>query len=65
MFPFPFSFISGAAPDVPVEQIANAEAMSFNGVDAYIDLSNLDQTILNSSFTVCFWLNKKAKVDDY
>tara|TARA_R110002153_G_scaffold272692_1_gene441788 strand:- start:1269 stop:1946 length:678 start_codon:yes stop_codon:yes gene_type:complete len=62
MFPFPFSFISGVVPDVPVEQIANAEAMSFNGVDAYIDLSNLDQTILNSSFTVCFWLNKKAKV---
>ncbi len=36
MFPFPFSFLSGAVPDVPVTQIANAEAMSFNGTDAYV-----------------------------
>ncbi len=61
MFPFPFSFLSGAAPDVPVDRIANAEAMSFNGVDSYIELNSLDQSILNSSFTVCFWLNKTAK----
>jgi len=47
--------------DTPVEQIANAEAMSFNGVDSYIELNSLDQSILNSSFTVCFWLNKTAK----
>ena len=36
MFPFPFSFLSGAAPDVPVEQIANTETMSFNGTDQYV-----------------------------
>lgn len=60
MFPFPFSFIAPVA-DIPVEQIANAEAMSFNGVDSYIELNSLDQAILNGSFTVCFWLNKTAK----
>lgn len=38
MFPFPFSFIAPAA-DIPVEQIANAEAMSFNGTDQYINSS--------------------------
>ncbi len=45
MFPFPFSFLSGAAPDVPVERIANAEAMSFNGTDSYIGLNSLITTI--------------------
>ena len=37
MFPFPFSFLGSVVPDVPVEQIANAEAMSFNGTDQYVD----------------------------
>ena len=32
MFPFPFSFLGSVVPDIPVEQIANAEAMSFNGL---------------------------------
>ena len=36
MFPFPFSFLGSVVPDVPVDRIANAEAMSFNGTDAYI-----------------------------
>jgi len=38
MFPFPFSFIAPVA-DIPVEQIANAEAMSFNGTDQYVSAS--------------------------
>ena len=53
MFPFPFSFLSGAAPDVPVEQIANAEAMSFNGTDAYIS-SGL--AVGSTDFTFSCWV---------
>ena len=45
MFPFPFSFLSGAAPDVPVERIANAEAMSFNGTDTYVNTNSLSSTL--------------------
>jgi hypothetical protein len=41
--------------------IANNYSMSFDGVNDYIDLNSLDQSILNSSFTVSFWLNKTAK----
>ena len=62
MFPFPFSFLSGVAPDVPVERIANAEAMSFNGTDAYIDTgatpSSLNlpyNTVTDSDFSISFW----------
>ncbi len=36
-------------------------SMSFDGIDDYIDLNSLDQSILNGSFTVSFWLNKTAK----
>lgn len=53
MFPFPFSFIAPAA-DIPVDQIANAEAMSFNGTDAYIDTGNIDIT---GTKTISFWIN--------
>jgi hypothetical protein len=48
MFPFPFSFIAPAA-DIPVEQIANAEAMSFNGTDQYIDEVAIFNTALSAS----------------
>ena len=41
MFPFPFSFLGSVVPDVPVEQIANAEAMSFNGVDGYFTTNSI------------------------
>ncbi len=55
MFPFPFSFIGSAiAPDVPVEQIANAEAMSFNGTDQYVAFPD---TSLSGEFTLSFWMN--------
>ena len=37
MFPFSFSFIVGV-PDIPVDQIANAQAMSFNGTDQYVGI---------------------------
>jgi hypothetical protein len=56
MFPFPFSFLSGAAPDVPVDRIANAEAMSFNGTDQYVEAPfNLPSN--TTSFSVSMWVN--------
>jgi len=55
MFPFPFSFIAPVA-DIPVEQIANAEAMSFNGTDQYVESSY--SSILNQSvYSFSFWIN--------
>jgi len=54
MFPFPFSFLSGVAPDVPVEQIANAEAMSFNGTDAYIDAGDFS-SIIGEKVSISMW----------
>ena len=57
MFPFPFSFIAPAA-DIPVEQIANAEAMSFNGTDQYVDIgNNIDVT---GDKTFSFWLYRES-----
>jgi hypothetical protein len=53
MFPFPFSFIAPVA-DIPVEQIANAEAMSFNGTDAYVDAG--DFSLNASEGTVSAWI---------
>ena len=55
MFPFPFSFLSGAAPDVPVEQIANAEAMSFNGTDAYM-IAQTSALSGASEFSISVWV---------
>ena len=55
MFPFPFSFIVGV-PDIPVDQIANAQAMSFNGTDQYVESSY--SSILNQSvYSFSFWIN--------
>ena len=53
MFPFPFSFIAPAV-DIPVEQIANAEAMSFNGTDQYITFPNL--TLSSNEYTISLWI---------
>ena len=55
MFPFPFSFISGVVPDVPVERIANAEAMSFNGTDAYM-LAETSALSGASEFSISVWV---------
>ena len=52
MFPFPFSFIAPAA-DIPVEQIANAEAMSFNGTDQYVAFPATPNT---GDITISFWV---------
>ena len=48
--------------DTPVDRIANAEAMSFNGTDAYIDTgatpSSLNlpyNTVTDSDFSISFW----------
>tara|TARA_R100000231_G_scaffold136111_1_gene111119 strand:+ start:561 stop:1235 length:675 start_codon:yes stop_codon:yes gene_type:complete len=59
MFPFPFSFIATVA-DTPVEQIANTEAMSFNGIDQYIDSGVGLGNALGSSaadMTISMWVN--------
>ena len=57
MFPFPFSFIAPVA-DTPVDQIANAEAMSFNGTDQYVDIgNNIDVT---GDKTFSFWLYRES-----
>jgi len=54
MFPFPFSFLGSAiVPDVPVEQIANAEAMSFNGTDQYVAFPATPNT---GDITISFWV---------
>lgn len=56
MFPFPFSFIGSAiVPDVPVGQIANAEAMSFNGTDAYM-LAETSALSGVSEFSISVWI---------
>ena len=60
MFPFPFSFIAPVA-DIPVEQIANAEAMSFNGTDSYIQVpSTSDFAFGTNGFTITLWVNFNA-----
>ena len=44
--------------DTPVEQIANLEAMSFNGTDQYVDLgNNIDVT---GDKTFSFWLYRES-----
>jgi len=42
--------------DTPVEQIANAEAMSFNGTDSYIDAGNPTELQFgDEDFTITSW----------
>jgi len=56
MFPFPFSFLGSAiVPDVPVERIANAEAMSFNGTDAYMNAGSSTELQITGDITVSAW----------
>ena len=61
MFPFPFSFIAPAV-DIPVEQIANAEAMSFNGTDQYINAGKYTsvQFQATDAFSLSAWININA-----
>jgi len=40
--------------DTPVGQIANAEAMSFNGTDQYVAFPDIN---LTGEFTLSFWMN--------
>ena len=56
MFPFPFSFLSGAASDVPVEQIANAQAMSFNGTDQYVRVGKSLNSTFQGAFSYSLWV---------
>jgi len=41
--------------DIPVDRIANAEAMSFNGADAYVDARSVTSFGVND-FTVSIWV---------
>jgi hypothetical protein len=56
MFPFPFSFIAPVA-DIPVDRIANAEAMSFNGTDQYLSAEHNSSLNLSTAFTISIWIN--------
>lgn len=63
MFPFPFSFIGSAiVPDVPVGQIANAEAMSFNGTDQYVAFPATPNT---GDITISFWVKYSTGYNAY
>jgi len=42
--------------DTPVEQIANAEAMSFNGTDQYIDAGNPTELQITGALTTSAWV---------
>ena len=62
MFPFPFSFLGSVVPDIPVDRIANTEAMSFNGTDTYIDAGDSNNFSFgngesDSPFSICTWVN--------
>lgn len=59
MFPFPFSFIASVA-DIPVDRIANAEAMSFNGTDQYIQTTSSIITG-NNSRSISLWYKTTIK----
>jgi len=50
--------------DIPVERIANAKAMSFNGTDQYVDAGN--PSIFNNltSFSFSCWFNSDVKGND-
>jgi len=43
--------------DIPVDRIANAEAMSFNGTDQYVEVSNSTAFNLGTAFTISGWFN--------
>ena len=62
MFPFPFSFLSGAAPDVPVEQIANNYSMRLDGASSgRIDISSVISSISSSSTgSISFWIKPES-----
>ena len=61
MFPFPFSFIASVA-DIPVDRIANAEAMSFNGTDQYVSAG--DFSLNANEGTVSAWI-KSSNTSDF
>jgi hypothetical protein len=64
MFPFPFSFIAPVA-DIPVDRIANTEAMSFNGTDSYIHSDGSNLPTGNSSFTTSCWFKRDGTQANY
>ena len=57
MFPFPFSFIVGV-PDIPVDRIANAQAMSFNGTDQYVKADTISSLNSATQATISFWVKR-------
>ena len=57
MFPFPFSFLAPVV-DIPVDQIANAQAMSFNGTDQYVKASTISSLNSATQATISFWAKR-------
>lgn len=57
MFPFPFSFIGGSAPDVPLELIDNNFAVEFNAItNEYIEAPNDSSLQLTDKLTLSCWI---------
>ena len=44
-------------PDLPPDQIANRQAMSFNGTDQYVSAEHNSSLNLTTEFTVSMWVN--------
>ena len=63
MFPFPFSFLSGVVPDVPVDRIANTETMSFNGTDQYVISTYSSSLGITSNLTLSAWFKSSASTN--
>ena len=48
--------------DTPVERIANAEAMSFNGTDQYINAGNDSSLSLTTEITISCWVKPSTAI---
>ena len=55
MFPFPFSFFSAAAADVPLELIDNNFAMEFDGTDEYITIQATNTLQITGDLSFSCW----------
>jgi len=62
MFPFPFSFLAPVA-DIPVDQIANLEAMSFNGTDSYVIGTYSSSLGITGNLTLSAWFKSSASTN--
>jgi len=59
MFPFPFSFLSGSAPGIPV-QVDNVYSMSFDGTgNTFVDLGIISEINNLNNFSFSVWIKPK------